>query len=345
MKKDRDQYTTTCINDFEVDFCRTIAMRLQNAFKLSCLAACIALAGCEAKLNLQGVEQERKKEILRTDLYQEMVKQKDLITLVGSQGVILTSHNNGKSWDRQILEGKPNLIGLTLCPDNTLVALAFDKSLWTSQDQGSSWQKNTIPTQESVLDISCAPDGTYWVTGSFSTLLQSRDRGKTWQEDTFGEDTQLTHIRFFDENTGIISGEFGVFYRTENGGKNWQLISTIGDSFYPLTTFFSDSLTGWAGGLNGKIHHTKDGGINWIEQPTPVTSPIYAFIQSDKHLIATGDHGTVLAWKNDQWTRVKSPGTPVYLSTGSVLEKTPEAHELLVAGGWGTLFSIALSEE
>ena len=119
------------------------------------------LAGCEAQLNLDGVEQQLTKSTLRTDQYQEMAENQGVITLVGSQGLVLRSSDQGQTWERQIIEGKPNFIGLAACPDNSLIALSFDKQIWNSPDNGQSWSSKPIPTREDVMDVNCAPDGSY----------------------------------------------------------------------------------------------------------------------------------------------------------------------------------------
>lgn len=300
------------------------------------LLIALSLSGCEADLNIQGVELERAKNSIRTDQYQEMVLNHGVITLVGSQGLVMTSDDQGKNWQRQIISGKPNFIGIAACPDKTLIALSFDRRLWTSIDNGKQWTEQTLPTSEDVMDISCAPDGSYWVTGSFSSLLYSRDQGSNWQQNSFDEDALLTHIEFFDNKTGIVAGEFGLFYKTTDGGASWNSIGIIGDELYPLAIHFNDVNTGWAGGLSGVIMKTDDGGSHWTQQKTAVKSPIYRFINNGEHLYATGDHGSILVLQGEYWQQLESPKIPVYLSTGVLLDNK----QLLVAGGWGALFSI-----
>jgi photosystem II stability/assembly factor-like uncharacterized protein len=294
------------------------------------------LNACEAQLNLEGVNTELEKSSLRTDQYQEMLLNNGIITLVGGHGLVMTSSNQGENWQRQIVNGNPEFIGLTSCPDNSLLALSFDRKIWISTDNGKQWLAKSIPTREDVMDITCAPDGSYWVTGSFSTLLHSQDLGDSWQENSFDEDALLTHIIFFDENTAITVGEFGLFFKTADSGKSWQSVGIIGEELYPLAIHFKDLDTGWAGGLSGIIMKTSDGGASWSTQTTAVKSPIYRFIQDGQNLYAIGDHSTVLKLKNDQWVRLESPTIPVYLSTGLVLDNK----NLLVAGGWGTMFSV-----
>lgn len=309
---------------------------------VSCLGAQLlvfaGLYGCEAPLNLEGVEQQLTKASLRTDQYQEMVENQGVITIVGSQGLILRSQDQGQNWDRQIISGKPNFIGLANCPDASLVALSFNKRIWISTDNGQQWNSLTIPTQEDVMDVHCAPDGSFWVIGSFSTLLNSHDGGASWQQTSLDQDALLTHIEFFDRDNAVVAGEFGLFYKSTDSGNSWEPVGIIGEELYPLALYFRDQKTGWAGGLSGVIMKTTDGGISWSLQQTAVSSPIYKFINDGSDLYATGDHGSILMLQGEQWIQLDSPKTPVYLSTGHMLDNK----KLLVAGGSGALFSLPI---
>jgi photosystem II stability/assembly factor-like uncharacterized protein len=296
--------------------------------------------GCEAKLNLDGVNKETAKSRVRTDQYQKMVMNDGGITIIGSQGLVLTSEDKGTTWKRQILNGKPNFIGLAVCPDKSLLAMSFDRQIWKSKDNGKIWVSAPITTKQDVLDIHCAPDGSYWVTGSRSTILHSSDEGKTWTETDLGEDAMLTYIKFFDAKNGYLAGEFGKFYKTTDGGQNWQSVGTIGEELYPLAVYFADELTGWAGGLDGVIMKTTDGGVTWKRQENETPAPVYGFFGDGTALYALADGCSVLSLKEDKWQRLKTPTAPVYLSGGIVLDHK----QLLVAGGWGMMLTLPIEK-
>lgn len=309
---------------------------LSMASFCSCLLLFLSLFGCEARLDLAGVSKELSRSSVRTDQYQDMLLNRGTIILVGSQGLVMTSDDRGFTWQRQTVAGRPNFIGLTACLDGSLVALSFDRHLWRSADNGRSWTSFPISTDQDVIDIHCAPDGSYWVTGSRSTLLHSKDSGASWQESDLGEDAMITFIKFFDHHTGILAGEFGMFYKTGDGGTTWQSVGVIGEELYPLAVYFADETTGWAGGLGGVIMKTTDGGVTWLRQEVEIPAPVYNFISDGKNMYALADGNSVLALKDEQWLRMKTPNAPVYLIGGIALDN----RQLLVAGGWGMLFSL-----
>ncbi len=294
------------------------------------------LTGCEAPLNLEGVDQERNKSVRRTDQLLGVAVSKDNVIVVGSDGVVLTSPVNELNWQRQELKNKPNFVDIETCPDSSLIALSMESQLWTSHDQGQSWQSSDIPTPESLITVTCGPDNSYWATGSFSTLMSSQDQGKSWNELSLNEDAAIASLQFLDNQNLIATGEFGLLARSEDGGQNWTLLDPIPNEFFPMTSYFSDSATGWVAGLGGIILTTTDGGLSWQKQATPTESPIYNFYVSGSRLFAFGDHGTVLEQQNGNWVRLDAPKIPVYLRDGKQLD----AKRLLVSGGWGSLFTV-----
>jgi photosystem II stability/assembly factor-like uncharacterized protein len=301
-----------------------------------CLLVFFSLFGCEARLALEEVQKEQAKSSVRTDQYQKMVSVNGAIVIVGSQGLVLTSGDRGDTWQRQVIAGKPNFIGLAACPDKSLAALSFDRRFWKSADSGRTWTSNPITTKQDVIDLHCAPDGSYWVTGSRSTLLHSTDSGASWQESDLGEDAMITFIKFFDAQTGYLAGEFGMFYKTTDGGNSWQSVSVIGEELYPLAVYFADQNTGWAGGLGGVIMKTTDAGASWERQEVEIPAPVYNFFGDDKQMYALADGNSVLAFTGSKWQRMKTPPAPVYLSGGVILDDK----KLLVAGGFGMLFTL-----
>lgn len=297
----------------------------------------LVLAGCEAPLNLSGVEQEQNKSLHRTDQLQAMAATDAVQVVVGNNGLVLTRAPGEQEWQRQILPGEPGLIDVAACPDNTLIALSFEKQLWRSDDNGAAWQAFDLNTPENMLDLTCAPDGTYWAVGSFSTFLSSRDGGESWHEDSLNEDAMLTSIQFLDAQLGYATGEFGVVSRTVDGGASWEVLAPMRDEFYPQTTLFTDADTGWSVGLDGMVLHTRDGGESWQLSPTPVAAPLYGLFEAQGALYALGENATVLKRTDNQWSPVPVPARPVYLRAGLATEQGA-----LVAGGNGTLLALTL---
>lgn len=296
------------------------------------------LTACEAPLNLSGVEQEVNKSVRRTDQIQSLATTPQVQIAVGNNGLVLTRPNNEAAWQRQILNGAPNLIDVETCPDGSAIALSFERQLWMADASGQQWRKSELPTTENMLDADCAPDGSYWAVGSFSTVMVSKDGGQSWTESSLNEDAMLTSIQFVDEATAYATGEFGLVVRTDDGGQNWQPLDYIPNDFYPQATHFSSRETGWVVGLDGMVLHTRDAGQSWQAESTPVAAPLYGIAETDFGLFALGENGTLLTRQDARWEAVKTPAMPVWLRSAIGQSNG----ELLIAGGAGTLMSLPI---
>ena len=303
------------------------------------LAIALVLTGCEAPLNLEGVEAEKQKQVHRTDQLQGIARNDTAFVVVGSDGVVLTRPLNDSEWTRYELEGSPALIDVEACSDQSFVALSIDKTTWFSRDNGATWQAKQLPTAEDVLDLTCAPDNSVWAVGSFSTVLHSADKGASWNETSLNEDAMLTGIQFIDPQTVYISGEFGLVSRSDDGGMSWNPPEMIPNDFYTHAAHFISATEGWVGGLSGQILYTKDGGISWEKQLTPTESPIYGFYSNGEALFAFGDHATLLRFTGQDWAAIDSQGRPVYVRDAAQLP----SGDLLLAGGSGSLFTVTVS--
>ena len=312
---------------------------LSGRWKAVALAgATLMSSGCEAPLNLAGVEETLETPVRRTDQIQSVAVTEQLQVAVGNSGLVLTRIDQNAPWQRSILNGKPNLIDVDACPDGTLIALSFERELWTADATGQQWRSIDLPTPENMLEATCAPDGSYWAVGSFSTLLSSGDGGKSWSESTLNEDAMLTGIQFLDAQTAYTTGEFGLVARTDDGGKTWQPLDYIPNDFYPQAAHFRTAERGWVVGLDGRVMHTRDAGVSWQAEATPVAAPLYGIADTPAGLFAVGENGTLLTRSGQHWEQVDSPALPVWLRSAAALDNG----ELLVAGGAGTLMSLPI---
>lgn len=314
---------------------RAIATPCPAHATLALLLLPVLLAGCEAELNLAAVDEATRHASLRTDHYQALASNAAVSVLVGNDGVVLLSQDQGLTWQRQQLPGQPGLIDVDACPDGSFIALGFDNQLWHSADQGLSWNAHALPTQEQMLTATCAPDGAWWAAGGFTTLLNSRDQGANWDETSLDEDAMLTSLQFLDAQQAVVTGEFGLLFSSTDGGRSWQASGSLPEEFYPHASRFVSLDEGWVGGLNGFIYHTLDGGQSWQRQATPSAAPIFNFSTNRDGLFAIGDHSSVLRLSGERWLAVPTPDAPAYLrAVGS------DDHRLTVAGGRGLLLNL-----
>jgi len=314
-----------------------VSFRTRLSGALVGLAALVALSGCEAPLNLEGVSSEKSKSVLRFDQFQSITNTGRAVVAVGSAGLVLNSKDGGVTWQRQMLPGGPSLIDIVNCPDMTLVALDIRRMLWLSEDDGDTWVSRPIDTAETPLALTCDPRNRLWVVGSFSTILSSADRGATWEMQTFDEDLMFTTVQFVEPGFAVITGEFGAVMTSVDEGATWERAGDLPGEFYPLAALFTSRDLGYVAGLNGKILHSDDGGQTWRYQETVTNSPLYGLVAQGEQLYAAGDFGVLLRQQGERWER-QEHDLPAFSYLRGV---APINHQdLLLAGGMGALFRL-----
>ncbi len=312
------------------------------------LATVALLTGCEAPLVLDGVRSELNNPIRRSDRFQAAVSNENVLVVVGSYGVILTSADNGQTWSRRLIDGQPSFIDATTCPDGSIAVLAVERRIWTSKDNGESWDGKDLESEETPQALSCDPSGRLWVVGSFSSIPSSSDLGTSWQIGSLDDDLILTYVKFFNEQQGLVMGEFGTVARTEDGGETWERGEPIPDDFYPMAALFPEPDRGWVAGLNGAILYTEDRGRSWQRAVTETDAPIYGFAAQGDELYAVGGFGTVLrlegsdfSGEHRRWKRMDLR-YPVRFFLRAALPVASDG--LLIGGGAGALHVIKTAE-
>jgi photosystem II stability/assembly factor-like uncharacterized protein len=315
-----------------------IILRVAQTRKYCTLVAiAVCLLGCEAPLNLAGVNQELAKPVHRYDQFQAAARNDQQMVVVGDAGTVLVSDDSGQNWQRQELPGRPLLIDLALCPDDRYVALDTMRRVWISNSSATDWQAQPIETAQAVMALTCDGQNRIWVVAGFSTILSSSDGGGSWNEDSSGDDAQLTSVQFIDDSTAFITGEFGMVLKTSNAGASWDRVADMPGEFYPQAAHFVDINQGWVVGLNGAILHTTDGGESWQSQDSGVNIPLYGITGVGESLYAVGENGFVLRYVAGSWQELPHENNIL-----SYLRAASANHDsLLVAGGNGVLFTLA----
>ncbi|MBR9871727.1 MAG: glycosyl hydrolase [Gammaproteobacteria bacterium] len=312
------------------------SLRASGAALVFTSATTLLLTGCEAPLNLEAVRSIENQPTKRTDFYQAMASNRNTIVVAGNDGVLLSSSDQGKSWERHPEITGNSFLSITSCPDQSFIALSFDNNLWHGDASAQNWVKNALPSQEQMMTVACSPDGKWVTAGSFTTVQHSADQGESWSEASLYEDAIINNLQFINQDQAIATGEYGLVLKSEDGGENWDIAGNAPDEFYIHTSYFKDADNGWIGGLNGFIYQTNDGGQNWEQMSTATNAPIFGFIAGDTSLYALADNATVLQLQQDTWNKISESEQPLYLRAGLAL---PD-QRLLVAGGRGLLFDI-----
>lgn len=236
---------------------------------------------------------------------------------VGSDGIVISSTNGGKTWtgsdSKSITDDILTQVNFTTPTNGWLVGRG--KVHYTGSG-GKSWrvQYQDRPIGESprgILDLHFITTSEGWAVGGSGTILHTKDGGAKWQPVKTHSEKHLWGVHFVDPKHGWIVGEEGEVLHTQDGGNRW--VSQDSGAEQPLfAVHFVDEQNGWIAGTNGLILHTKDGGKNWKRQKTSFKQSLRDIKFKDKKEgWAVGEEGLIL-WTVDggnEWNRNPSPTT------------------------------------
>ncbi|KAA3652883.1 MAG: glycosyl hydrolase [Proteobacteria bacterium] len=302
---------------------------------LSALAVA-ALAGCGAEADLSAATADATRPLKRYDVVQSLVSNGQVIVAGLQAGAVLVSADQGRSWRREAL-GPASLIGLTRCPDGSLLAVDFYRKVWHADASGRDWRSAAFDTPRVPLTVACDAQGGWWVAGTRAQIAHSTDQGANWQLTDLGEDAQITAIRFVDAQFGVATAEFGLIFVTEDGGASWAARGAMPDEFYPYDALFVSRDEGYVSGLAGQVLHTTDGGLSWTRQSNASGAPLYRLFLHDGVPHGVGAGGTVARLDGEAWRAVPYPDPlPVFFASGAAVA----GQSALVAGGPGGLLRV-----
>lgn len=307
-----------------------------------CIILGTILVGCEAPLDLSGVEAESARPSHRADLFQAVARHENRMVVVGGMGAVVQSTDGGGSWQRTNLPEKPFLLDVAACPDGRFYAVEQTDGLWSLQPDGN-WSRQALPEMTEPQALSCDASGTIWVIGGFSTILHSVDGGANWESWTLDEDLYLTTIQFMDRDHGAVTGEFGTVLLTADGGSTWERASDLPDSFYPQAAYFASPTSGWVVGLSGTIWATADGAQSWQSIQNGNPAPLYGIAGLGDSLLAVGENNTILHHKigDVSWTPLEGVSeSRGYLRGVAGLGDG----QFVVAGGGGALYTVTVPD-
>jgi photosystem II stability/assembly factor-like uncharacterized protein len=222
--------------------------------------------------------------------------------VVGSAGLLLTSHDGGRTWSRRRLnEDRP---GSQMHQDIDLYSISFapdGKSGWIvgelglilhTSDGGDTWVVQHSPAKVQLLSVAAVTPTEVSVVGDHGTLLWSNDGGANW---TMQQMNNLTFyaVAFADAQNGWAVGEFQTILHSEDGGKTWKVQRGGEVADFTVPPYFvvvpQGANTVTVAGQSGVIATSKDGGKTWQDGKLPAERSIYgASIAS-----ASSDTGSV----------------------------------------------------
>lgn len=165
--------------------------------------------------------------------------------------LVIYTNDGGKSWQRQRVPTKQELIHLDFADEKRGWIVGVGGTILHTDDGGETWAEQQSGTKATLYHVDFRNERTGWAVGERATILRTADGGLTWLPVEAPVRGTLLSVQFPDENAGWIVGRGGVILRSDDAGRTWiQQETRTKQNLYAL---FIDKKKGWAVGGNGTI--------------------------------------------------------------------------------------------
>jgi photosystem II stability/assembly factor-like uncharacterized protein len=234
----------------------------------------------------------------------------DRILVVGEQGHILYSDNNGADWTHADVPVSLAITAVTFAGADGAWATAHDGVLLQSTDRGQTWQTKLTGVDVARLSAAAAANKVEQLQAAVEQATPETLEDLEWALDDAsfaledaeaaideGITTPLLDVWFEDGRNGYALGAYGVLLHTSDGGENWSLQSgrlDNPDNFHLYGIARSRSGTLLIAGESGTLLRSLDGGQTWLRPESPYAGSFFGTVAAaDGSLLAFGLKGNV----------------------------------------------------
>jgi photosystem II stability/assembly factor-like uncharacterized protein len=260
------------------------------------------------------------------------------LLVTGDQGLLIQSHDGGKSWGT-IDSNSVATLNAQIHLADAIIILGSDGSILLSNNEINNWEKIEINNDSNLIK------GVYDSTHKIVNIISSRgeiyisdDNGKNWGI-SYSANQTLRSISYSEKyRTLVAAGSNGGLFYSDNGGRVWNKITVnITGDFESLIALSNGDIL--ALGTGGLIASSIDGGKKWKLLQESITAFIHQISESpdEKSLITTGANGLLLNSTDhgNSWQTVSPPvNNKDYLFS---LISDKKSQTLIAAGSPGTI--------
>ena len=253
--------------------------------------------------------------------------------IVGEQGHVLYSDDNGISWTHAQVPVSLSMTAVTFCGVNCAWVAGHDGILLRSTDRGESWQTNFTGTDIARLSADAAEATIRQLQAEIEQASPDEIPDLEWElEDAqfafddasaaleSGVTMPLLDVWFENERHGFALGAYGIMLQTRDGGSTWSLISDRldnPDDFHLYGIARSAAGTLLVTGEAGTLLRSRNDGESWERLDAPYQGSFFGIVAArDGSLIAFGLRGNVFRStdEGDTWSAVETDDQRTLLS-------------------------------
>jgi photosystem II stability/assembly factor-like uncharacterized protein len=195
------------------------------------------------------------------------------LVAAGERGIILTSDDNGETWQQAKVPTSVNLTALRFVDEQRGWAVGHMGLVLHSEDGGQSWQKQLDGVEAGRLAVEAVRD-----SGDERAIKLAN------YPVSDGPDKPFFDIYMDAQGLGFAVGAFNLIFRTEDGGKHWRywsprLENPYGLHLYGITRLGDDYIIA---GEQGLLLRSRDGGEHFESMETPYEGSWFGVLATRK---------------------------------------------------------------
>lgn len=239
------------------------------------------------------------------------------IRIVGNDGILISSKNQGKSWQVKKLSSF-DFTDIYMIDKDTGFITAENGYVLSTQDAGENWEVKQWKELGGNWNSITFYGKTGIITGDRGMILLSKDKGESWSPRLIKKSLKNSHYSHLNaaailNNSDIwIAGNEGLILQSRNGGKSWKE-RRITETHYYSINYNKSANQLFIAGENGTVMMSQDNGTNWKRIKAP-NYRINQVITTPSRLHLIGEPGlSVSLDKNQKWIGKRGKSFVVYL--------------------------------
>ena len=264
-----------------------------------------------------------KSDLAEESLLLDVTRSGDRLLVVGEQGLILYSDNDGQSWTQADVPISLTITSVTFAGPDQAWATAHDGFLLHSADNGATWQVKLTGSDVAELSVGALEDRIEAQRAAVAEAPPETREDLEWAlEDTLfaleeataaiddGMTSPMLAVWFANTREGYAMGAYGVFLRTNDGGDTWVMDGNRLDNpdkyhLYGITRSTAGTLL--VAGEAGTLLRSLDNGDSWMRVESIYAGSFFGSIAaSDGSFLIYGLRGNVFRStdEGESWAQV-----------------------------------------
>ena len=247
-------------------------------------------------------------------------------TVVGDEGIILRTGDEGENWTAQDSGVMDNLYAVSYYGYSITLAVGTSGTILYTNNSGQNWtilQSGMMGTYYSCQMINDTIGVAVGVNAIFQPFYtRTNDGWDSWDSTSFyilhnnvSYEGRLSDVHFINVSVGFATAIVdvptgGAIVRTIDGGNTWETVLFYDEALFSID--FTEDGIGYAVGDHGAVVQTSDGGESWQELESGVNTMLRSVdFPSQTTGIIVGDNGIILRTENEgqSWAQQTSGTT------------------------------------